>query len=115
MIILLILLLVLNISLAISYYLLKRNKKVGDFLIEIINMSNAPLMEYLTGEDIRSSILNLLDTFNKAIINKCNNYDKFLFSCKKLKLENWFTENEIRYMTDWKSFINEQIDDSRNS
>jgi len=115
MIILLIILLVLIIGLAISYYLLERNKKVGDFLIEVINISNAPLMEYFTGTDTRGSILNLLDTFNKAIINKCNNYDKFLFSCKKLKLENWFTENEIRYMTDWKSFVNEQIDDSRDS
>lgn len=115
MIILLLILLLVSIIGLVSYYLLERNKKVGDFLIEIINMSNAPLMEYLTGVDIRSSILNLLNTFNEAIINKCNNYDRFLFSCKKLKLENWFTENEIRYMTDWKSFINEQIDDSRDS
>ena len=77
-----IILITLIIILLISLYLVKRNNKVCDFQIAIINM-----------------VFSKTNWENREYLLKKNSYNKMLFHVKPLQLKYWYTEEEINLLT----------------
>ena len=94
--------LVISIMLIFSLYFLIRNYKVCKFRIKYSNAAFDYLEKVLnscvTMQDLNNYYILHDDLLN--IINKYS-YDQMLYSFKSLKLENWFSKEEIKY------FINE--------
>ena len=90
------------IMLIFSFYFLIRNNKVYEFRTKYSNAAFGYLQKVLnscvTEQDfsnyyvLRDDLLNTIDKYS---------YDQMLYSFKSLKLENWFSKEEIKY------FINE--------
>lgn len=76
-------------ELALSCYRLYRNNKVYKFRCEIIDLEFERHLEAIR-QGLFFKPLNLIDK---------HSYDEMLRSFKPLKLENWFTEEEIEYLT----------------
>lgn len=68
------------IGIIICFYLLLRNGKVCDFRIKFIKFAN--LANY-------KEVIKLHDKYS---------YEEMLYSFKPLKLEAWFTEEEIKIL-----------------
>ena len=100
------------ILMVLCLYLLNRNNKVYYFnkslckflLGELERILNTYKDDYEFHEDkdnyncIKDKINTLLDKYS---------YNKYLFSFKPLKLEKWFTEEEIEFMKYLKQYRNE--------
>lgn len=69
------------VLLGVSIYILNRNDKVRDFRIGIVD--SVPIGHWEKA---------------KKIIDKYT-YDDMLYSIKPLKLESWYTEDEIKILT----------------
>lgn len=68
------------IGIIVCFYLLFRNGKVYDFRIKFIKIAN--LANY-------KEVIKLYDKYS---------YEEMLYSFKPLKLEAWFTEEEIKIL-----------------
>lgn len=76
-------------GMALGCYRLYRNDKVYKFRYEILDLESERHSEAIR-QGLFFKRLNLLDKYS---------YDDMLYSFKPLKLENWFTEEEIEYLT----------------
>lgn len=76
-------------AIALGCYKFNRNIKVYDFRMKIIDMEHKRY-----DEAIRQGL-----HFKYRGLAKKYSYDDMLNSFKPLKLENWFTEEEIHYLT----------------
>lgn len=74
---------------ALSCYRFYRIDKVYKFRCEIIDLEFERHLEAI-GQGLFFKHLNLVDK---------HSYDEMLRSFKPLRLENWFTEEEIEYLT----------------
>lgn len=78
----------------LSTYMLRRNEKVKDFCFSLVDMAYEyeirRLKEYAESGEERTEE-NAFDWF----ANK-HSYEDYLYSFKPLKLESWFTEEEIK-------------------
>lgn len=73
-----------------SLYILYRNCKVYKFSIELIDiLGDAARKRIGAGRDDWEDVLDLIEK---------HSYETMLFSFKPLKLENWYTEDEIKQM-----------------
>jgi len=87
------------IMLIFSFYFLIRNNKVYEFRIKYSNAAFNYLQKVLdscvTRQDfdnyyvLRDDLLNIMDKYS---------YYQMLYSFKSLKLENWFSKEEIKYL-----------------
>ena len=87
------------VLLVFSVYFLIRNNNVFDFRINYGRKAYNYLYKTLrccTNEKDIDEYYKLRDRVNNAIDRY--SYDKMLFSFKPLKLEYWFTEEEIKYL-----------------
>lgn len=92
--VLMILLCLCILSLFLSMYMTRRNRRVRDFCLSLVAMAYnyeiRRLREYAeSGEERKEK--NAFDWF----VNKYS-YEDYLYSFKPLKLESWFTEEEIK-------------------
>lgn len=88
------------ILLIIGFYFLIRNDKVYEFRRKYSDKAFAYLQKVLNSCRTRQDFDNyykLRDKILNIIIYKYS-YEQMLYSFKSLKLENWFTENEIQYL-----------------
>lgn len=76
-------------GMVLSCYRLYRNDKVYKFRCEIIDLEFERHLEAIR-QGLFFKHLHLVDK---------HSYDDMLYSFKPLKLENWFTEEEIKYLT----------------
>lgn len=74
---------------ALGCYRLYRNDKVYEFRYKILDLESERHSEAIR-QGLFFKRLNLIDK---------HSYDDMLRSFKPLKLENWFTEEEIKYLT----------------
>ncbi len=87
----------------ISFYIVRRNFKVYSFLTRINETIHKNIVtrlhSYKSSEEFNKDYNNFQQYYN--LMNKLRNkyeYDKLLFSFKSLKLENWYTEEEIKML-----------------
>ena len=86
-----------------AIYLLWRNNKVYNFRIKIIDDCHNVLNNFLDSlkddEELyeRYEEYKYLETKKDEILSK-HSYESMLFSLKPLKLERWYTEEEIKFM-----------------
>lgn len=97
-----ILILILGAIVVAAIYLMWRNNKVCDFRIEIIHKCYDVLRNFLDSlklEELcgRFGELEQLEMKKDEILSK-HSYSSMLFSLKQLKLENWYTNEEISFM-----------------
>ena len=84
-------------------YFMWRNDKVCIFRIEVINKCYDVLGSFLDSLkddkelNERYKQLELLEMKKDEILSK-HSYNSMLFSLKRLKLEHWYTEEEIEFM-----------------
>ena len=91
------------ITLAFSIYFLIRNRKVYDFRINIYHSLYDSIINYLRGfttdEEFADHINEYYELSNKVDAIKAKySYDQMLCSFKPLKLENWYSEEEIKFI-----------------
>ena len=86
-IILLVLALACVIGIAISIYILHRNDKVFEFRQKIIYLSSEESTRRIADRDDLLAVYDILNQYS---------YDQMLYSFKPLKLESWFTEEEVK-------------------
>ena len=104
-----IILLVLLILLVYCFYILYRNDKVYDFSIGLDNILYDELKRILNtykddGEFYEDKInYNYIKEKIEILLNK-HSYNKYLFSFKPLKLEKWFNEEELKFITYLKQY-----------
>lgn len=95
----LVLFICLSILLVLSVYFLIRNNNVLYFRVTYVrnayNYLHKTLHCCINEEDL-NEYYKLCDKVNNAIDRY--SYEKMLFSFKPLKLEYWFTEEEIKYL-----------------
>lgn len=75
----------------ISSYVLYRNEKVSRFRRELIDIADEGCKRHLKE-------LNNKDYLRPFSIYESVRYEKMLYSFKPLKLEYWYTEDEIKQM-----------------
>lgn len=98
-----ILIVILTAIMATGIYLLLRNDKVCDFQIEISNKCHDVLINFLGSlkddEEFneRYEEFEQLDMMRDEILSK-HSCHSMLFSLKQLKLERWYTKEEIEFM-----------------
>ena len=95
----LVLFIFLSILLVFSVYFLIRNDNVLYFRLNYVRNAYNYLRKTLyccTNEEDLDEYYKLRDRVNNAIDRY--SYDKMLYSFKPLKLEYWFTEEEIKYL-----------------
>lgn len=86
-----------------AIYLLWRNNKVYNFRIKIIDDCHNVLNNFLDSlkddEELheRYEEYKYLETKKDEILSK-HSYESMLFSLKPLKLERWYTEEEVKFM-----------------
>lgn len=73
-----------------SFYMLRRNIKVRDFCLSLVDMAFNYEIRRLSEKGERTE-KSAFDWFS----NKYS-YERFLYSFKPLKLEAWFTEEELK-------------------
>lgn len=104
-------LLVLLILLVFCFYLINRNNKVyyftkslADFLFDELNRI---LNSYKDDDEFHEDINNYNNIREKVqlLLDK-HSYNKYLFSFKPLKLEKWFTEEELEFIVYLKQYRN---------
>ena len=84
-------------------YLMWRNNKVCDFRIEINHKCHDVLINFLYSlkndkeVDERYGEYEQLEMKSDGILSK-HSYGSMLFSLKQLKLESWYTKEEIEFM-----------------
>lgn len=90
------------LALAVCIYFLNRNKQVGEFQMYIVYLAFKPEETYLkcTPDDKFSlkeyhALLNQRDKIINAV-----SYERMLYSIKPLKLKYWYTEEQIKFLTD---------------
>ena len=90
-------------------YLINRNNKVYYFNINLSNFLFDELKRILnTYKDDyefykdKENYYNIREKIN-SLLNK-HSYDKYLFSFKPLKLEKWFTEEDLEFITYLKQY-----------
>ena len=94
---------ILVVILVVVIYLMWRNGKVRDFRIEITNKYYAVLRNFLHSlkddEELnqRYGEYKQLEMKRDEILSK-HSYSSMLFSLKQLKLERWYTKEEIEFM-----------------
>jgi hypothetical protein len=111
---LIVLLIVLFNALLAGFYLLIRNERVGVFRIMLNHLTSGLLINYINSfendEEFTQhySEYKCLNRASEHLQNKYT-YSQMLFSFKPLRLESWFTEDELFFLKAYKQFIpNEQ-------
>ena len=78
-----------------SFIFMERNRRVRDFRLVLIDYCfSAPLEKYIEGRDRIMEIINR------------HSYDKMLFSFKPLRLEEWYSEEDIKFLKSLKRHEN---------
>lgn len=104
------LIIVCHIFLVFGFYLLFRNERVGVFRISLNHLLCDFLINYLESldddEDFRKhrTEYEYLDKSKDYMWNKYT-YDQMLFSFKPLRLDKWFTDEEIDFLRQYKQYI----------
>ena len=92
------------IALLVSILFFIKNIKTSEFRIYILNMSYNHLMDYYDDIDWSSKDWKVnYKLYEKASslykqINDKYEYDEMLYSIKPLKLDKWFTEEEVNFI-----------------
>ena len=99
----LILVVVLILIVLCSFYILIRNNKVYHFTVSSSNVLYGELKRildtYKDDDEFRKDEKNYFNLKEKAqILLDKNSYSEYLFSFKPLKLEKWFTEEELEFV-----------------
>ena len=96
-------LIVLVILIVLCLYLLDRNNKVYCFTVSfgrlLFDELNRILNTYKDDREFhedKENYYNIKEKIN-SLLNK-HSYNKYLFSFKPLKLEKWFTEEELEFV-----------------
>lgn len=90
LIILFILLCLCIVALFFSMYLAHRNGQVRDFCIHLVDMAYEYELRRIKETEPRKT-----ENAYNWFVHKYS-YDNFLYSLKPLKLENWYTEEELK-------------------
>ena len=85
-------LIVCSIGLISSMYLLIRNKKVCEFRVYIVDLIYSKLCNMIADEASYQDNSYLWDMLKDI------SYEEMLFSFKPLKMECWFTEEELKLL-----------------
>lgn len=111
---LIILLIVLHNALVAGFYLMIRNERVGVFRITLNHLTSDLVINYINSFENGKGFTQhfpeykCLDKASEHLRNKYT-YEQMLFSFKPLRLESWFTEDELSFLKEYKQFIpNEQ-------
>ena len=106
------LIIVCHIFLAFGFYLMFRNERVGVFRISLNHILSGFLINYLESlgddENFRKhrAEYEYLDKSKEYLWNKYT-YSQMLFSFKPLRLDKWFTDEEIDFMRQYKQYLPE--------
>lgn len=99
----------LNVLLA-GFYVMIRNEIVGTFRITLNHLTFGLVINYIDSfendEEFTQhySEYECLDRASKHLQDKYT-YEQMLFSFKPLRLESWFTEDELSFLKEYKQFI----------
>lgn len=95
----------------ISFYITRRNFKVYSFLTKINETIHINIVtrvnSYKSDGEFNKDYSNFQQYYN--LMNKLRNkyeYNELLFSFKPLKLENWYTEEEIKMLSNESLYSN---------
>ena len=105
-----ILLIVLFNALLAGFYLLIRNNNVCMFRITLNHLAGDLVINYIDSFENDKEFTQHYSEYeclNKASEHLRNKYtyDQMLFSFKPLRLESWFTEDELSFLKEYKQFI----------
>ena len=106
------LIIVCHIFLVFGFYLMFRNERVGFFRVALNHLLCDFLINYLESldddEDFRKhrAEYEYLDKSKDYMWNKYT-YDQMLFSFKPLRLDKWFTDEEIDFLRQYKQYLPE--------
>ena len=92
-----------SVIVASIYYLMWRNNKVHDFRIEVIDKCYDVSRNFLDSLKDDKELNERYEEFEQLEMKKNEIYSKhsyhsMLFSLKQLKLERWYTKEEIEFM-----------------
>lgn len=96
--------------LLLGFYLMIRNNNVLVFRIMLNHLTSDLVINYIDSfENDKEftqhySEYECLDKASEHLQNKYT-YGRMLFSFKPLRLESWFTEDELSFMKEYKQFI----------
>ena len=102
------------IILIAGFYLLCRNNNVCSFRIAINHFMSDFLINYLNSMEDDDDFHKHQEEYERLI--KCRDYiwekysyDQMLFSLKPLRIEDWFTKDELSFLKEYNQFVpNEQ-------
>lgn len=105
-----VLMIVLFNALLASFYMLIRNERVCVFRIMLNHMTSDLVINYIysfkNDEEFTQhfSEYECLDKASEHLQDKYT-YRQMLFSFKPLRLESWFTEDELSFLKEYKQFV----------